>query len=110
MEKFTCPCCGYKTFEEKPGNYEICPICYWEDDYVQLADPQFSGGANKVSLIEAQKNYIEIQVSEKRFLSKIRMPSKSDRKDEKWFPISKISEMKYPKNIYYWDEASPLKD
>lgn len=28
---FTCPCCNYKTILEK-GNYEICPICFWEDD------------------------------------------------------------------------------
>lgn len=31
--KFTCPCCGYKTMKGKPpGTYEICEICFWEDD------------------------------------------------------------------------------
>ncbi|MEH7657210.1 CPCC family cysteine-rich protein, partial [Bacillus velezensis] len=34
--KYTCPCCGYRTIEEEPpGTYEICNICYWEDDEVQ---------------------------------------------------------------------------
>jgi len=26
-----CVCCGYKTLKEQ-GQYEVCPICYWEDD------------------------------------------------------------------------------
>lgn len=26
-----CPCCGYRTIKER-GWYEICPVCYWEDD------------------------------------------------------------------------------
>lgn len=26
-----CPCCGYRTIKER-GFYEICPVCYWEDD------------------------------------------------------------------------------
>jgi hypothetical protein len=30
--KYTCPCC-YKTLgEEPPDTYEICEICFWEDD------------------------------------------------------------------------------
>ncbi len=52
--KYTCPCCGYKTIEEEPpGTYEICNICYWEDDEVQFNDPDFEGGANEVSLRQA---------------------------------------------------------
>ena len=35
--RYACPCCSYYTFEEKPsGTYYICPVCYWEDDIVQL--------------------------------------------------------------------------
>ncbi len=30
-KKYTCPCCGYKTLAGS-GNYDLCPICYWEDD------------------------------------------------------------------------------
>lgn len=26
-----CPCCGYRTIKKR-GYYEICPVCYWEDD------------------------------------------------------------------------------
>ena len=56
--RYACPCCSYYTFEEKPsGTYYICPVCYWEDDIVQLADPDFSGGANDVSLNLAKENF-----------------------------------------------------
>ena len=54
---YTCPCCGYKVFEEEPGSYDICPVCSWEDDLVQLKNPNMAGGANKLSLIESQKRY-----------------------------------------------------
>src|SRR5690606_12928585 len=30
-KKFTCPCCGHKTFYYEPdGSFVICPVCYWE--------------------------------------------------------------------------------
>ncbi len=44
--------------------YEICPICRWEDDPVQLADPWFAGGANHSCLLEAQHNFATYGVCE----------------------------------------------
>lgn len=37
--KYTCPCCGYRTLEEPPGTFDICEICFWEDDGVHFDDP-----------------------------------------------------------------------
>ena len=55
--KYTCPCCGYKTLdEEPPGTYDICAICFWEDEPIQFEDPDYEGGANRPSLKTAQKN------------------------------------------------------
>jgi hypothetical protein len=31
MKKHKCPCCGYHTLKAK-GKYDICPVCFWEDD------------------------------------------------------------------------------
>ncbi|MFV1884526.1 MAG: CPCC family cysteine-rich protein [Balneola sp.] len=32
-KKYYCPCCVYDTLiEEPPGTYNICKICFWEDD------------------------------------------------------------------------------
>ncbi len=50
-----CPACGFLTVDEEfYGTYNICDICGWEDDGVQLANPACGVGANKESLIEAQ--------------------------------------------------------
>ena len=74
-ECFGCPGCGYLTLEEQsPGTYEICPVCYWEDDPVQFDDPTFPGGANVVSLEEARRNFAEHGVSDLRHKSKVRNP------------------------------------
>jgi hypothetical protein len=40
--------------DEPPGSYNICDVCGWEDDHVQLAHPRMGGGANGESLVEAQ--------------------------------------------------------
>jgi len=53
-----CPCCGSRVLSEA-GAYEICPVCNWEDDPVQSANALYVGGANKISLGEARKNWRE---------------------------------------------------
>ncbi|QSB04193.1 CPCC family cysteine-rich protein [Natronoglycomyces albus] len=54
--KFPCPCCGYVVHDDV-GSYMICPVCWWEDDLIQLRWPTLRGGANKPSLVEVRKNY-----------------------------------------------------
>lgn len=51
-----CPCCGSSTLSAY-GEYEICPVCNWEDDPVQSEDPDYSGGANILSLKQAKHNW-----------------------------------------------------
>ncbi len=46
--------------EDRPGSYLICPVCFWEDDLLQLRWPHLDPGANKISLIEAQRNFQKI--------------------------------------------------
>ena len=58
MKKYECPCCGCITLDERAA-WNICPVCFWEDDAVQNSDPEFEGGANKVCLREARKNFEE---------------------------------------------------
>ncbi|MCT4776691.1 MULTISPECIES: CPCC family cysteine-rich protein [Exiguobacterium] len=86
---YTCPCCGYQTLnEEPPGTYDICGICFWEDDGVQFRDPDYEGGANTVSLRQAQQNYIRFGVSELLFSDSVRTPTEHDIKDSKWRPLT----------------------
>ena len=58
-ELFPCPSCGFLTFGEPPGSYEICELCGWEDDHVQLAHPSMSGGANKSNLVAHQVRVLQ---------------------------------------------------
>ena len=51
---FPCPSCGFLVFSEPSGSYDICPLCGWEDDHVQLIHPLLQGGANRQSLAESQ--------------------------------------------------------
>ena len=37
--------------------FEICPVCGWQDDDIQNADPDFAGGANEMSLNQAKDAY-----------------------------------------------------
>jgi hypothetical protein len=58
--RYPCPCCGLLTLdEEPPGTFDICTVCGWEDDNVQFDDPDYTGGANTMSLNEAKKAYHE---------------------------------------------------
>ena len=75
MKKYKCECCGcYTLKEEPPSTYEICEVCYWEEDYVQNKDPDFPGGANEVSLNQARKNYALFGAIEKKFIKYVRNP------------------------------------
>jgi hypothetical protein len=51
---YTCPACGRVVFTEVPGSCEVCEVCGWQDDALQLASPTSPGGANRESLEEAQ--------------------------------------------------------
>ena len=53
---YKCPCCKSAYFE-KNGDYNICPVCNWENDKTQNADPEYRGGANSLCLNEAIVQY-----------------------------------------------------
>lgn len=82
MKKYRCLCCGYFTLSsEPPGTFEICPVCYWEDDNVQFEDPNFEGGANEVSLSIARVNFRIIGAISDDFLDYVRKPLEGEKED-----------------------------
>lgn len=91
VAKCTCPCCGYKTLAES-GNYDLCPICYWEDDPSQFEDPDLEGGTNSPSLRQAQLNFILYGASDQECLSSVRPPGLWDVRDSTWLPLHQIQE------------------
>lgn len=81
MKKYKCKCCGYYTLEDEPldpnlhpGTFEICPVCFWEDDAIQYKNPDYAGGANNVSLNQAKKNFELFGAVEKRLIKYVRKP------------------------------------
>lgn len=57
-QNYPCPSCGFLIFDEPAGSYDICGICGWEDDHVQLKHPTMRGGANGGSLFEYQQEIL----------------------------------------------------
>jgi hypothetical protein len=49
-----CPCCGYESLSER-GIYEVCRVCFWEDD--GMKDLDTVSGPNHMTLREARRNF-----------------------------------------------------
>jgi hypothetical protein len=84
---YPCPCCGYVVFDEPPGSFAICPICFWEDDVVQLRFPAWAVGANRASLIDAQQSFQRVGASKPGFAQNCRTPTAGDKRDLGWRPV-----------------------
>ena len=78
--KYRCHCCGFATLTENPKDltYEICPVCFWENDPLQNDTPNYSGGANAISLDKAKENYAIFGAVEERFVHIVRQPKEEE--------------------------------
>lgn len=74
--KYKCPCCGYYTFDKR-FDYDICPVCFWEDDPLQFKNENFTG-ANHVTLVQARKNFAEFGACEFEMIKNVRKPKKDE--------------------------------
>jgi hypothetical protein len=72
---YRCPCCAYKTLHER-GGYEICPVCFWEDDEQDDHDAdEVRGGPNgTLSLSDGRKNFKLQGAYDARFVNNVRPP------------------------------------
>ena len=73
QKRFRCPCCGFYTLDSR-GEYDICEVCFWEDDPSQSEDELDDGGANHVSLVEARKNYLAFGTCTTEMVKHVRKP------------------------------------
>ena len=105
MKKYKCLCCGYITLETR-GVYDICPVCFWEDDAYLYVDEQGdikgsyyetneipeeilmdipSGANHGLTLREGRENYKKYKVCEKSMKKYVRKPKKKEYpKDEQY--------------------------
>jgi hypothetical protein len=42
---YPCPCCGYRTLPGPSPTDDICPVCFWQDDFVDSQDTDVLGHA-----------------------------------------------------------------
>ena len=73
---YACPCCGNLTLPER-GGFDICPVCFWEDDGQDNQDADVvRGGPNyALSLAAARENYSTIGACEERCVPHVRAPN-----------------------------------
>ena len=51
-----CPCCDYFSLHKRAA-YDICPVCYWEDDGQGLGQLDEVSGPNHITLREGRDNF-----------------------------------------------------
>ena len=70
-----CPCCGGRTLDER-GSYDICPVCFWEDDGQDdhNADVVRGGPNGTLSLTQARANYLRFAACEESMVGNVRPP------------------------------------
>lgn len=56
--KNSCPVCGYLTLDER-NSFDICAICFWEDDGIDDFEVNEDSGPNHMSLKEGREIFQE---------------------------------------------------
>lgn len=73
-----CPCCGSRTISER-GQYEICKVCWWEDDGQdnESADKIYGGPNYGISLTQGRYNFLKFGLydPERKDLMKLKEPN-----------------------------------
>ncbi len=57
-DKLQCPCCDYFTLEKR-GEYDICHVCFWEDDGVDIDNIDIHSGPNHLTLRQGRQNFLK---------------------------------------------------
>ncbi len=99
--KYKCPCCGCYTLEEPNGRYEICPVCFWEDDPKAVETPNIAFGANNVSLKVAKKNYRELGACSPDVQRSVRAPEPAELDPAGAMTVIRASELWQLAGVYY---------
>jgi hypothetical protein len=84
-----CPCCGYRTLPGR-GDYDLCPVCCWEDEGLE---PWELSGPNGQTLVHAQHEYLSEERPYRQREGKVRAPRKKEARDLDWQPIERTPEL-----------------
>jgi len=86
--QYHCPCCGSLTLPGR-NSYDICPVCFWEDDGTGEApvlhpfhsEPTLQSPANSgLTLTEARANYARCGACEPSMVQYVRPPTEEEKR------------------------------
>lgn len=78
--KDKCPCCGNRTLDPyNRGYYDICPVCFWEDESAENDNPEKASEVNHISLIETRKNFNKYGACKKELVKYVRKPNEDEK-------------------------------
>jgi hypothetical protein len=98
-------------FDRQPGSSVQCPICLWEDDLAQLRFPRLPGSANHVSLEDAQHNFADFGVAERRYRGAGRSPFEDEKREGAWRPLDGARDnIEEPQRGIDYADSYPLTD
>lgn len=85
-----CPCCGFRTLRGR-GGFEICSVCFWEDDGQDThhADVR-RGGPNHVSLTEGRRNFLTHGVAELKDRVHVRPPRENEPRGRRFLLVGEV--------------------
>ena len=86
---YPCPVCGHLTIEAQ-HDWDICPICFWEDDVGLYGRDDVVSPANRdMSLAQAQANYHRFGAVGLQFVKLVRPPTGEEKRQEGWTLLPK---------------------
>ncbi len=76
---YRCPCCRYPTLPMR-GGFEVCAVCYWEDDGQDAHDAdRVRGGPNgNLSLTQAIANFENFGACDEASVTSVRAPNEDE--------------------------------
>jgi hypothetical protein len=86
---YPCPCCGYQTLPGR-GAYDLCPVCWWEDEGLE---PWEYSGPNGQTLVEAQQEYLAQRLPHRLRPGKVRASKRREERDPDWRPFELTDEL-----------------
>lgn len=80
--RYACPCCRVLTLPER-GGYDICPVCFWEDDGQDDHDAAAvrAGSNYELSLEAARRNYAAFGACDERSKQHVRVALPEELRD-----------------------------
>jgi hypothetical protein len=83
-KKVDCPCCGHLTLSER-GGFEICEVCFWEDDGQDDVDAHVErGGPNAGTLWQARTSFLVRGSCDEVSVESVRPPGPGELQVRRW--------------------------